>query len=152
MKKIIFNNIIPFKGFKAMTIWPWIFVRKDASKWTLTDTRHETTHWRQQLETMVVVAILVVVLALFRVLSWWWLFAVPFAFYAWYILEWLVRIPLCGFYSHLAYRNISAEQEAYLNEDVVDYNDHRKPFYWLRFLFKKSFVRDKVTKKIVKKQ
>ena len=30
--KIIYNNIIPFKGFKAMNLFGVLFVRKDAKK------------------------------------------------------------------------------------------------------------------------
>ena len=41
---IIYNKIIPLKGFKAITIWPRVFVRSDASKFTDKDERHETTH------------------------------------------------------------------------------------------------------------
>ena len=148
----IFNDVIPFKGYKAITIWPVIFVRKDVKRWTLSDVRHETTHWCQQLETMVAVAVIVVALALFCDLSLWWLFAVPFAFYVWYMLEWLIRIPFCGFDSKLAYYNISFEQEAYMHQDVTDYNDSRKYISWCKYIFRKSFIRDKNTHKIVKRQ
>lgn len=37
---IIRNNLIPFPGYKAITIWPFIFVRRNA--WYSNDTdRHE---------------------------------------------------------------------------------------------------------------
>lgn len=26
--KIVYNNIIPFKGYLAMRVWPFVFVRK----------------------------------------------------------------------------------------------------------------------------
>ena len=61
--RLIFNNTIPFNGFKAITIWPWVFVRKDASKWTLTDERHETTHLCQQKEVMAISAIILSLLS-----------------------------------------------------------------------------------------
>ena len=28
-KKIIYNNLIPFKGFTAITLFPFIFARKE---------------------------------------------------------------------------------------------------------------------------
>lgn len=150
--KLVFNNYIPFKGYKAITFIPWIFVRKDASHWTLTDERHETTHLNQQLEVLVLSLVVALTLALFGVISWWWLLATPFAFYVEYVLEWVIRIPFCHFDSKLAYYNIMTEQEAYLHEDDLSYNYERHHFAFLKYLLKNSFVRDPVTKKIVKKQ
>lgn len=150
---IVFNDIIPFKGFKAITIWPWVFVRNDAmSKWTLDDEHHETTHLKQQLEVMVAALEIVLVLDVLDVISWWWLLSAPFAFYALYVLEWLVRIPICGFDTKLAYYNISTEQEAYLHQGDMSYNYERHDFAWCKYLFRNSFERDVFTRKIVKKQ
>ena len=50
---IIKNNIIPFKGFKAITLWPFIFVRKNCS-FNETDLNHENIHGKQQLELLVI--------------------------------------------------------------------------------------------------
>lgn len=150
--RLVFNKIIPFKGFKAITIWPLVFVRSDASKFTDKDKRHETTHLEQQLEVMVVAAIIAVSLSLADVISWWWCFVIPVSFYLIYVLEWIIRIPFCGFDSRLAYYNISTEQEAYLHEDDLSYNYERKRFAWVRYLFKKSFIRNEYSHKIVKRQ
>lgn len=43
--KIIENNYIPFKGYKAMTILFWIFTRKGV-KLSDVDITHETIHWK----------------------------------------------------------------------------------------------------------
>lgn len=151
--RLVFNDIIPFKGFKAITIWPWVFVRNDAmSKWTLDDERHETTHLKQQLEVLLVALEIALVLDVLDVISWWWLFLVPFTFYVLYVIEWLVRIPICGFDTKLAYYNISTEQEAYLHQGDMPYNYERRDFAWCKYLFRNSFERDAVTRKIVKKQ
>lgn len=154
MKKIwlVFNKIIPFKGYNAITFYPWVFVRKDASKWTLTDTRHETTHLWQQEEVLMLGYCATTILAILGIVSWWWLLAVPFYFYVGYVLEWLIRIPICGFDTKLAYFNISTEQEAYLHEDDLSYNYERKRFAWVKYLFKKSFIRNEYSHKIVKRQ
>lgn len=55
MKKpiIIKNSIIPFKGFKAITLWPFIFVRKGCS-FDEIDLNHEKIHLKQQLELLVI--------------------------------------------------------------------------------------------------
>lgn len=151
--RLVFNDIIPFKGFKAITIWPWVFVRNDAmSRWTLDDERHETTHLNQQLEVMLAALGIVLILCISCIISWWWLFAVPFTFYALYAFEWLVRIPICGFDTKLAYYNISTEQEAYIHQRDMSYNYERRGFAWCKYLFRNSFKRDTVTRKIVKKQ
>ena len=154
MKKIwlVFNKIIPFKGYNAITFYPWVFVRKDASKWTLTDTRHETTHLWQQEEVLMLGYCATTILAILGIVSWWWLLSVPFYFYVGYVLEWIIRIPFCGFDSKLAYYNISTEQEAYLHEDDLSYNYERKRFAWVKYLFKKSFIRNEYSHKIVKRQ
>lgn len=92
------------------------------------------------------------ILAILGIVSWWWLLAVPFYFYVGYVLEWLIRIPICGFDTKLAYFNISTEQEAYLHQDDVTYNNNRQPMNWVRYFFRNSFMRDQVTGKIVKKE
>lgn len=50
---IIKNNIIPFKGFKAITLWPFIFVRKNYS-FNEIDLNHENIHGKQQLELLII--------------------------------------------------------------------------------------------------
>lgn len=49
--KIIKNNIIPFKGFKAVTIWPFIFVRGSFNN---IDLNHENIHGKQQIELLLI--------------------------------------------------------------------------------------------------
>jgi hypothetical protein len=41
---IIKNKFIPFKGYKAITIWPFIFVKSDLNN---VDLNHEKIHGRQ---------------------------------------------------------------------------------------------------------
>ena len=50
---IIHNKLIPFKGFKAITLWPFIFVRKECS-FSEIDLNHESIHGRQQLELLII--------------------------------------------------------------------------------------------------
>ena len=49
--KIIYNKILPFKGFKAITIWPFIFARKQLNK---VDINHEYIHGKQQKELLII--------------------------------------------------------------------------------------------------
>lgn len=100
------NDIIPFKGYKAMTLYPFLFVRKDARMSDI-DYNHEYIHAVQQREMAFVL------------------------FYAWYILEWLVKLPVFG---RKAYYHISFEREAYENENNSGYLADRKHFAWMRCL------------------
>ena len=27
----VYNSIIPFEGYLAITVWPWVFIRKDCA-------------------------------------------------------------------------------------------------------------------------
>lgn len=116
--KIVRNNIIPFKGYAAIALFPFLFVRKDVA---ISDEliRHEKTHFKQQIELLII------------------------PFYVWYLVEYLVRLIYWLFKlgvknfstaAHLAYRNISFEQEAYNNEDNPDYLPGRKSYAWTAFL------------------
>ena len=125
--KLVYNNIIPFKGYLAMCIFPFIFVRKDARSLKTTDINHETIHGKQQIEMLWVL------------------------FFLWYGIEWFVRWVAYGFDGHLAYKNISFEQEAYLHEDDLIYLNNRKLFASWQYLFKTSFIRKGIGNIIVKK-
>lgn len=100
--KIIYNNILPFKGFKAINLFGVLFARKGANI-TQTTINHESIHTEQMKELLYL------------------------PFYIWYIIEWLIRL----FMKDNAYRNISFEREAYANEHNSDYLSKRKHFaFW----------------------
>lgn len=108
--KIIYNNIIPFKGFNAINLFGVLFVRKgnNISQRTI---NHESIHTKQIME----------LLGIF--------------FYLWYGIEWLVR--LCQYRNtHEAYRNISFEREAYDNERKPTYLKKRKLYSFFRYIKK----------------
>ena len=138
MAKVIYNDLIPFKGFQAITILPFIFARNSA-KW-LKDyvLNHETIHLRQQLEVLIASAAVIAALILIFGWSWWWMLTSFGVYYAWYGIEWLVRLAICHD-THLAYKNIAVEQEAYLNEHDMTYLKNRKLFAWVEYIGKQSF-------------
>lgn len=72
--------------------------------------RHETIHWKQQMEMLII------------------------PFYLWYVTEWFIRLFMPG----NAYRNISFEREAYGNEENENYLEERKKFAWIKYLNKKN--------------
>lgn len=112
--KLVYNYIIPFKGYLAMCVFPFIFVRKDARALKTTDINHEMIHGKQQIEMLWVL------------------------FFVWYGIEWFVRWVAYGFDGHLAYRNISFEREAYSNQSNITYLDERKPYAFLKYLTKNN--------------
>lgn len=109
--KVVYNNIIPFKGFLAINLLGILFVRSRykgrVSEKVIT---HETIHTKQMREMLYVF------------------------FYLWYVIEWLIR--LCFTWNTTkAYRSISFEREAYLYEEFPNYPNARTHFNWVQFLF-----------------
>lgn len=102
--KIIRNNFIPFKGYKAMNICGILFVRGDAKIDEVT-LNHESIHTAQWKEL-------------------WYI-----GFLLWYVIEWMIRLPKGN-----AYRSISFEREAYDNEKNLNYLKTRERFTFLKYL------------------
>lgn len=75
--------------------------------------RHESIHWKQQIEMLII------------------------PFYLWYLIEWFIRLFMKG----NAYKNISFEREAYENEFNEKYLKKRKFFAWTKYLTKKNLKR-----------
>lgn len=123
--KIIRNKFIPFPGFKAINLFGVLFVRSNAKIDEVT-INHEAIHSRQFLELMILFAIASVFV------RWWLPVFAPFAFYVWYIVEWLIRLLKKG----NAYRNISFEREAYDNQDDLNYLKSRKRFDFAKYIKK----------------
>ena len=131
MKKVV-NSIIPFKGFISMAMWPLVFIRKELEgKFNFMVERHENTHGEQQKEMLLIGVALTIVLLVIGC-SWWSLFALPL-FLWWYGLEYLFRL-VQYMDLNLAYRNISFEREAYVNERNPQYLDSRRHFAWFNYL------------------
>jgi len=100
--KIIYNKVLPFKGFLAINLFGVLFVRSELKdKVTEQTINHESIHTAQMKELL-------------------WVF-----FYLLYVLEWLYRLV---FHTKTAYRGISFEREAYDNQDNPEYLASRKPY------------------------
>ena len=141
MKHILYNKFIPFKGYKAMAIFPFIFVRseyKDSNGISIV-INHENIHLHQQKEVSTIGVLVAAVLIIFGC-GWWSLLALPL-FYWWYLTEYFIRFVLYGFNHREAYRNISFEQEAYTFQGNESYIKHRKYFYWLKYVPEKMYSR-----------
>ena len=133
MKKV-YNIFIPAKGFRCLTVWPFIFVRLEEKRnYGERDEIHESIHGKQQKEMLMCGAIIGIVMALHG-LGWWSLAALPLFFW-WYVAEWLVRLAVCR-NAFKAYKAISFECEAFEHQDDPAYLDTRMPFAWLDYTIK----------------
>lgn len=102
--KIIYNSIIPFRGFKCINLFGVLFARKEYKIDTKT-INHETIHTSQMKELLYIF------------------------FYIIYFFEWLIRVIFSkDRFSHKAYRNISFEKEAFENEFNMNYVKNRKHY------------------------
>ncbi len=100
------------KSAKAVTVFPFIFVRskEDVKPWII---NHERIHIRQQLELLLVGAVIL------------------------YIIEFLYALIILRLPWNEAYLWNSAEQESYRNQNNFDYLEHRKLFFQFKYLFQK---------------
>jgi len=97
------------KGFRGITVFPFVFVVRKEDKKDVVFLNHEKIHIRQQLELLLV------------------------PFFIWYGIEFLIRWWQYG-NRHTAYRNISFEREAYANEINPDYLSKRPFWNFINYL------------------
>ena len=106
MKKIVSKHL-PFKGYRAMAIFPFLFIREEY-KDDITEQviNHESIHFQQQKEMLII------------------------PFYVWYIIEFIIKF----FIYKSAYKNISFEREAYSNADNLEYLKTRKWYSFFKYI------------------
>jgi len=106
----ISKYIVP-KGYTGIAIFPFVFLKSKQLKENQVLINHEKIHLRQQLELLVI------------------------PFYIFYGTEFLVRLIQYKNW-HTAYRNISFEREAYINEFDLNYLKQRSFWSFLKYLRK----------------
>lgn len=105
---LISKYIVP-KGFIGITLYPFIFLKKQELKGDKVVINHEQIHLMQQIELLVVF------------------------FYLLYGLEWVFK--LLWYQSRKkAYENLSFEREAYGNEKNLDYLKSRNKWAFLKYV------------------
>jgi hypothetical protein len=97
------------KGFVGLTLFPFIFLKRKELKHNAELINHERIHLKQQRELLIIF------------------------FYLFYISEWLIKLIKYK-NAFLAYKNLSFEREAYLNENNLYYLEKRKIWAFLKFL------------------
>lgn len=127
--KVIYNKFIPFKGFYAITIIKWIFVREeykylDGLSIYNKMINHESIHEQQILDFTP------------KAFPNWLRYIIgSICFYLLYELEWLFKLIPCLIKKKNAYRSLCAEQEAYNNEMDFKYIENRSKLSWLKKIF-----------------
>lgn len=110
---LISKYLVP-KGYTGVTVYPFVFLKYDKLKTDEVLVNHEYIHLKQQLELLVI------------------------PFYVFYGFEFLIRLLQYRRWK-TAYRNISFEREAYINEDNLEYLDRRKTWQFLKYLRANDF-------------
>ena len=127
--KVIYNRFIPFKGSYAITIIKWIFVREeykrlDGSRIYNKMINHESIHEQQILDFTP------------TVFPNWLRYTIgSMCFYPLYGVEWLFKFIPYLIKKKNVYRSLCAEQEAYENEDNLNYLESRPKLSWLKKIF-----------------
>ena len=128
--KVIYNRFIPFKGFYAITIIKWIFIREeykylDGSRIYNKMINHESIHEQQILDFTP------------KIFPKWLRYTIgSICFYLLYGLEWLFKLIPCLIKNKSAYRSLCAEQEAFKNEVDSNYINKRENLAWLKKIFR----------------
>ena len=109
---IVAKYLLP-KGYRGLTVFPFVFVKYQMDKGNRIFVNHEKIHLRQQLELLIL------------------------PFFIWYLLEYCLRLVQFK-NANLAYRNISFEREAYTNESNLEYLKNRATFSFCNYLYLKK--------------
>ena len=128
------NNLIPFKGYKAINLFGFVFTRAELNE---KEKNHENIHTRQMTECAILGFYLIGALIIFSNMSYWWLLTSLLTFYVFYGLEYII-VRLFHKKQNDAYHDVSFEEEAYVNDDNLEYNKVRIPFNWVKYLVVKS--------------
>ena len=105
---IVSRYLIP-KGFRGITLFPFVIVSEKDLKQNSVMINHEKIHIRQQLELLIL------------------------PFFIWYGVEFLFRLIIYRD-RNIAYRNISFEREAYANEKDLNYLKQRSFWRFLKYV------------------
>jgi len=108
MKKV-YNNIIPFSGYRAMALFPFIFIRNEHRDSVTEETiNHEKIHFEQQKELGLIFFLIL------------------------YIIQWFMKSLRYG--SRDGYDKICFEAEAKKNMDNLEYLDERKRYSFFKYM------------------
>ena len=135
---VIKNKLIPFGRYTTINLFGILFTKKDITKKI---NNHEKIHTVQIIEMAVVSAILISIIIFIANISFWWIFASIPSYYVWYCVEYMI-ICIMHDSQSCSYHDVSFEEEAYNNDDNLDYIPTRKPFAWIKYIKSESNHKD----------
>ncbi|ULC59161.1 hypothetical protein MBM09_14795 [Flaviramulus sp. BrNp1-15] len=104
----ISKYLVP-KGYTGITIFPFVILKSKDLKGNRVFMNHEKIHLKQQLEMLII------------------------PFYIMYGIEFLIRLFQYKNW-YIAYKNISFEREAYINQSNFEYLKNRPFWAFLKYL------------------
>lgn len=104
---LISKYLVP-NGYTGLAVFPFVFLKHRGLRLDRVLINHEKIHLRQQLELLII------------------------PFYILYVLEFLIRLIHYKNWQ-LAYRNISFEKEAYINQKDLNYLKSRSFWRFLKY-------------------
>lgn len=111
--KIIKTKWFPFGGYSTINIFGVLFTKKqNLGPVTI---NHESIHTEQMKEMLYIF------------------------FYIWYAIEYII-VRFFHKKQNASYHDISLEEEAYNNDNNLDYIKSRKHYAWVKYLKIKSYV------------
>ena len=132
------NKLIPFGVYKTFNFYGIILFTK--TKLGEKILNHEKIHSLQMAELAMITVPLTIILMWAFGISAWWLLAAVSAFYIWYGLEYLlIRLFRVKDKQNDCYHDVSLEEEAYNNDDNLDYISQRNMFAWIKYIRIKSY-------------
>lgn len=105
--KIIHTKYFPFGRYSTINLFGFLFTKKN--NLSDVDINHESIHTEQMKEMLYIF------------------------FYIWYGIEY-IAIRLLHNSQHGAYRDVSFEEEAYINERDLSYIKNRKHYSWFKYV------------------
>lgn len=143
MKKVFCNSIVAkilliLSTCHTITLGPFVFSKKPKNRISQEVVNHECLHAQQWNETAILTGIFLLSAVIVFHIHPAWMFMAGAAYYIWYVVEYLLKLIIYR-NKDSAYRNISFEQEAYLNQSDSNYLENRGYFSWIRLIFKKHF-------------
>lgn len=131
---VIKNKLIPFGTYTSINLFGIVFTKEDMTEKSI---NHERIHSVQLFEIALVSAIIIGLIVYLTNASYWWLLMSLPIYYVWYCFEYM-WVSIMHNKQVCAYEDISFEEEAYANDDDLNYIRTRKPFAWFKYIESES--------------
>lgn len=140
MKKVFYesklaNMLLCLSSCDTITLGPFVCSKLKEVEMRQQVRNHECTHVRQWIELTVLSGIILLALVLAFGISAWWMLLAGIVFYAWYGVEWSIRLIIL-LDAKKAYKAVSFEREAYENQYNSNYLENSPYFVWIKYILK----------------